>query len=141
MIYRTATTADISELAVLNAALMRDEGHRNSLTIMQLEERMRKFLDQGHVAVLFVDQHRTAGYALYRRDDDGIFLRQFFIVEHARRRGRGREAVKWLCTNLWQNAERVVLNVLLHNQRGIDFWRAVGFADYCLMMERRAVNI
>ncbi len=80
MIVRTATSADIPELALLNAALIRDEGHRNTMTVPQLEARMRKFLDQGHVAALFGDDGRTAGYALWRVDDDGIYLRQFFIA-------------------------------------------------------------
>ena len=140
MLFRTATTDDIPELAVLNAALIRDEGHRNTMTVAELELRMRKLFDQGHSAVLFSEDGATCGYALYRFDDDGIYLRQFFIAEHARRNGRGRKAVQWLCANVWQNAERVILQVLLHNQRGIDFWRAVGFADYCLFMERRPVN-
>src|SRR3954454_15814125 len=140
MMFRTATATDIPELAVLNAALIRDEGHRSKMTVAELEARMRKFFSEGHVAVMFGDGGRTVGYALYRNDDDGVYLRQFFIVEHARRNGSGREAVQWLCQNVWQDTERVILQVLLHNQRGIDFWRAVGFGDYCLTMERRPVN-
>jgi predicted acetyltransferase len=140
MDFRTATAADIPELASLNAALTRDEGHRNRMTLPEFEARMRKFLGEGYRAVLFSVDGRTAGYALYRNDDEGVYLRQFFIAEHARRKGLGREAVQWLCANVWQDAERVTLQVLLNNQRGIDFWRAVGFGDYCLTMERRPVN-
>jgi predicted acetyltransferase len=109
------------------------------MTVAELEARMRKFIGEGHVAVMFIDDGKIVGYALYRVDDDGVFLRQFFIVERARRKGLGRTAVQWLCANAWQDAERVTLQVLLHNQRGIDFWRAIGFADYCLTMERRPV--
>ena len=141
MNFRTATDADVPELAVLNAALIRDEGNRNRMSVAELEGRMRKYLDQGHVAVLFSENGRTVGYALYRDYEEGVYLRQFFIAEEARRGGRGREAVQWLCTNAWGGAERVTLEVLLHNQRGIDFWRSVGFADYCLYMERRPVNL
>jgi GNAT superfamily N-acetyltransferase len=138
MDFRIATATDIPQLAFLNAALIRDEGHRNRLTVAELEARMRKFLNENYVAVVFSEDGKTAGYALYRIDEeDGVFLRQFFVVPHARRRGLGREAVQWLCANPWQNAERITLQVLLHNQRGIDFWRAVGFGDYCLTMERR----
>jgi GNAT superfamily N-acetyltransferase len=140
MIFRTATAADVPELAVLNAALIQDEGHRNTMTLPELEARMHKFLQDGYAVIMFIDNGQTAGYALYDSNADGIFLQQFFIVEHARRKGLGREAVQWLCANAWQNSERVLLNVLLHNQRGIDFWRAVGFGDYCLLMERRPVN-
>lgn len=138
MNFRTATATDIPELASLNAALIRDEGHRSRMTVAELEARMQKFFDEGYVAVLFSEGARTAGYALYRSDDEGVYLRQFFIAEHARRKGLGREAVQWLCANAWQDASRVTLQVLLTNQRGIDFWRAVGFGDYCLTMERRA---
>ena len=141
MIFRTATAADAAELALLNAALIRDEGHRNTMTVPQLEAQMLKFLEDGYVAILFVEDGRTIGYALYDSNADGIFLQQFFIVEHARRKGLGRKAVLWLCANAWQNSERVMLNVLLHNQRGIDFWRAMGFGDYCLLMERRRVDV
>jgi ribosomal protein S18 acetylase RimI-like enzyme len=139
MDFRTASATDIPELAILNAALIRDEGHRNRMTVPELEARMRKFFKEGHVAVMFTEAGKTAGYALYRLDDDGVFLRQFYIAERARRSGLGRRAVEWLCANAWQDADRVTLQVLLHNQRGIDFWRAVGFADYCLTMERRPV--
>ena len=139
MIFRTATHADIPELAILNAALIRDEGHRNRMTVAELEARMRKYFNEGHAATIFAEGSKTIGYALYRIDDDGVYLRQFLIVEHARRKGLGREAVQWLCANAWDDADRITLQVLLHNQRGIDFWRAVGFADYCLAMERRPV--
>ncbi len=98
MDFRIATATDIPQLAFLNAALIRDEGHRNRLTVAELEARMRKFLNENYVAVVFIEDGKTAGYALYRIDEeDGVFLRQFFVVPHARRRGLGREAVQWLC--------------------------------------------
>ena len=56
------------ELALLNAALIRDEGHRNTMTVPQLEARMRKFFDQEAMSrSLFGDDGRTAGYALWRQ--------------------------------------------------------------------------
>jgi hypothetical protein len=45
MDFRIATATDIPQLAFLNAALIRDEGHRNRLTVAELEARMRKFLN------------------------------------------------------------------------------------------------
>jgi predicted acetyltransferase len=116
---------------------MRDEGYRKRMTVAEFAARMQKFFNEGHVAVMFIDNAQTLGCALYRIDDDGVFLRQLFIVGHARRNGPGRAAVQSLCANAWQESERVILQMLLHNQRGIGFWRAAGFADYCLAMERR----
>ena len=137
MEYRKASIADAAELAKLNSDLLHDEGHRNTLSIAQLEARMGKYLDEGHVAFIFTDHSGTIGYALFRDDNHDVFLRQFFIVDHARRKGIGREAFNWLCENVWADAERVTLNVLLHNRRGMDFWHSVGLADYCMMMEKR----
>ena len=137
MEYRKASIADAAELARLNSDLLNDEGHRSNLSVPQLEARMLKYVDDGHIAFIFSDHSGTVGYALFRDDNHDVFLRQFFVVDRARRKGIGREAFNWLCENVWADAERVTLNVLLHNQPGMDFWRSVGLDDYCMMMQKR----
>ena len=58
MPYRIATAEDSPMLAELNSQLIRDEGHRNPMTIAQLEERMRGWLTSGEYrAVLFEENH------------------------------------------------------------------------------------
>lgn len=42
MRYRKATQTDIPLLAELNHQLIRDEGHRNPLTLSQLEQRLTR---------------------------------------------------------------------------------------------------
>jgi hypothetical protein len=42
--YRRATLNDCSLLAELNHQLIRDEGHRNKMTVPELEQRMRGWL-------------------------------------------------------------------------------------------------
>jgi hypothetical protein len=44
LLYRQAAADDAPLLAELNHQLIRDEGHRNPMTVPQLEERMRQWL-------------------------------------------------------------------------------------------------
>mgnify|MGYP003378435282 CR=1 FL=1 len=51
--FRFATTADAPLLAYLNHALIQDEGHRNPMTLTELEERMAEWLTQEYCALIF----------------------------------------------------------------------------------------
>jgi len=44
--------------------------------------------------------------------------------------------MEWLLANTWRDVARVRLDVLVGNARAASFWRAVGFADYCITMVR-----
>jgi SAM-dependent methyltransferase len=46
--------------------------------------------------------------------------------------------MEWLWVNLWKDAPRVRLDVLLGNEEGLAFWRALGFQGYCQTMEAEA---
>ncbi len=135
MEFRVATLADAATLAALNQQLIRDEGHRNRMTLPELEQRMTGWLASEYQAVLFVAGERVVGYALFRFDPEFVYLRQFFVCAEDRRLGVGRAAIAWLREHAWRGAERVRLDVLVGNQTGIAFWRAVGFQDYCLTLE------
>jgi GNAT superfamily N-acetyltransferase len=121
----------------MNYQLIRDEGHRNPMTRHELQSRMEQWLAGDYQAIVIEDDAGAAGYALFRRDEEGVYLRQFFIQPDRRRQGIGRAAIAWLLENAWQNDRRVRLEVLIGNRVAIDFWRALGFADYCLTLERR----
>ncbi len=136
MRYRIATADDVHLLATMNHQLIRDEGHRNAMSVPELEARMRGWLAGEYQAVLFEDEQGTAGYALFKREPDWIYLRQFFVQPERRRFGIGKAAMNWLLENVWKDAPRIRLEVLVGNSQGIEFWRSVGFADYCLTMER-----
>jgi len=135
MNYRFATVADGHLLAQMNLQLIRDEGHRNSMSVAELEQRMQGWLAGEYQAVLFEDELGPAGYTLFKRESDWIYLRQFFVQPARRRCGIGREAISWLLENAWKNAPRIRLDVLVENSDGIEFWRSIGFADYCITME------
>ena len=133
--FRPATLADAPVLAEMNHHLIRAEGHRNRMTVPELQERMEGWLRGEYRAAVFEQDGTPVGYALFRDEPEFVYLRQFYVAPEHRRRGIGRAALKWLRESAWKDAPRVRLDVLVGNAAGIAFWRAVGFRDYCLTME------
>ena len=132
---RFATLNDIAVLAPMNAQLIRDEGHRNRMTVPELEQRMSSWLAGEYRAVLFETGSQVAGYALFRNEPEHVYLRQLFVTPELRRQGVGRAALAWLWANAWSGRQHLRIDVLLNNVAAQQFWRAVGFRDYCLVME------
>lgn len=135
MNFRRATLNDCALLAELNHQLIRDEGHRNPMTVTELAERMKVWLASEYAAVIFEDGGETVAYALFREEPKEIYLRQLFVARHRRRHGIGRQAVDILRTKIWPKNKRLTVDVLVQNQAAIAFWRAVGYKDYCLKLE------
>lgn len=136
--FRRATASDVSLVAALNQLLQVDEAHPRQMELSEIESRTSRWLQfDGYEAILFEDAGETAGYALYRREEDHFYLKQFFVCRQFRRQSVGRRAIDWLMENVWHNAPAVYLDVLTNNSAGIAFWHAVGFRDYCIAMERK----
>ncbi len=133
--YRFATQKDISLLAKMNQQLIRDEGHRNKMTLLQLERRVSDFLRTKYTAVIVSSGNDDIGYALYREEPEWVYLRQIFVKSEMRREGVGRKIICWLKKNPWKDSKRIRVEVLVGNLEGISFWHAVGFKDYCITME------
>jgi len=133
--FRQATLNDCPLLAELNHQLIRDEGHRNRMTVPELEQRMKGWLASEYAAVLFEDGKEVVAYALYREQADEIYLRQLFVVRNRRRQGIGRRAFEILRSKIWPRNKRLTVDVLVQNTATIAFWRAVGYRDYCLTLE------
>jgi len=133
---RKANLSDIPLLSQLNLQLIEDENHRNPMSLEELQDRMRGWLEtQEYTAVLFQEKDRIVGYALYKVEPEWVYLRQFFIVREFRRQGYGREAIEILRREYWEKGRRVRLEVLVNNSSAIEFYRALGFEDYCLTLE------
>jgi GNAT superfamily N-acetyltransferase len=134
--YRVADRADIPLLAELNQHLVEDEEYPQHFSHEELTGFWSRWLGSDYQAVVFENENRVAGYALYRLDEEGcIYLRQFFVCRHCRRQGIGREAMRLLREEIWPSGKRILLDVLVRNERGLRFWRAVGFEDYALMLQ------
>ncbi len=104
------------------------------MTIEQLAERMKKWLQGEYQAVVFSDDE-PVGYALFKKEDSLIHLRQFFVRRDRRRVGIGRFAFDQLLREVWPSGVRLTVDVLCQNTGGVAFWRSVGYRDYCLSLE------
>ena len=135
--YRFASPQDAAILAEMNHQLIRDEGHRNPMTLTELTQRMSGWLNGQYLAVLFKDRDQIVGYALFRHEPEFVYLRQLFVSADHRRRGIGRHALEWLRQFAWPRATRIRVEVLVDNEAARAFWRSVGFGEYCVTMERR----
>ena len=133
--FRPATKNDLDLLAEWNHQLIRDEGHRNPMTVPELRERMRGWLAGEYKAIVFVLETTPVAYALYRETEQEIYLRQMIVIREKRHQGIGREAIGILRERIWSNTKRLTVEVLTANQVGVCFWRAVGYKDYCLTLE------
>ena len=134
MTFRIATCQDLELLADWNRQLIEDERHRRKMTLSNLEERMRGWIDGSYVAVIFSEPQDVA-YALYREDAEGVYLRQFLVGRDWRRRGVGTRAMNILRHEVWPGSKRLTVDVLNHNLGALGFWRAMGYRDYCLTLE------
>jgi GNAT superfamily N-acetyltransferase len=135
MTFRHATLEDCALLAQLNRQLIDDEGHRNRMSVPELEQRMRGWLAGEYRGVIFEDGGEVVAYALFREQSDDIYLRQLFVVRERRRQGIGRRAVEILRSQVWPATKRLTVDVLVANGKAVAFWRSVGYTDYCLTLE------
>ena len=135
MHHRLATSDDAFLLGELNHQLIQDEGHRNSMSVAELGERMRKWIVSDYRAIFFEQDSRIAAYALYREEAELVYLRQFFVQRGLRRSGVGRQCMEILFSEVFPLDKRITVDVLTQNSAGISFWRSLGFSDYCLTLE------
>jgi ribosomal protein S18 acetylase RimI-like enzyme len=133
--HRRATDCDIELLGRLNHELIRDEGHRNPMSVPQLVQRMSQWLAAEYTAILLETDGAVVAYALYRESPDEVHLHQLFVVRDRRRQGIGRRAIDTLRSEIWPKTKRLTVDVLTHNEPAIGFWRAVGYRDYSLTLE------
>lgn len=132
--WREALDSDLGLLADWNQQLIRDEGHRNRMTVAQLEERMRQWFKGEYRAILFSSDEPVC-YALFKPEAELIYLRQFFVRRDRRESGIGRAAFTILKEKIWPAGVRLTVEVLSDNPAGIAFWRSVGYRDHCLTLE------
>lgn len=135
MNFRRATLDDCARLAEWNHQLIRDEGHRNKMSVPELEQRLRGWLTSEYAAVIFEETGEFAAYALYREQPGEIYLRHLFVARYRRRQGLGRQAMEILRSQIWPGNVRLTVEVLIRNPAALAFWRAMGYQDYSLTLE------
>ncbi len=135
--YRYATSDDAPLLARLNAQLVEEGADSGPADPGYLEQRMRRWLNSGRDhAVLFEDSRgRLLAYALYEEQAQEIYLRQFLVLDAARRHGIGRQAFRLLRAEIWSARKRLTLEVLSSNRAGYRFWRSLGYRNCAVTLE------
>lgn len=130
-----AIEADIPQLAELNRQLMEDEVHPYPLPIDALRARMARWIAGEYQVLVFRNGARTAGYAVWRAEDRGAYLRHFFICRDQRRAGLGRAALALLRRDHLPKDRPLQIEATVWNADAIAFWHAIGFKDFALSME------
>lgn len=133
---------DLPLLARMNRQLADDEGHRNAMTLEELEARFGQFVEQAWRIDLFLMDAEVIGYALHRYEPDPVeptgrrvHLRQFYIVRDRRLTGAPRLAFRHLVKQRFSARERIYLDVIENNPGGKLFWSRNGFTPYGTIME------
>ena len=135
MKWRFMTAGDIVGIVALNRQLQQEEG-ATVMNTHDLATRLAKWLETDYRGVVFEREAQRVAYALFRdtdpfaEGDDGIFLRQFFVVADQRRKGIGRAAFNLLSNEIWPPGKRIFLEVLSSNPAGHAFWQSVGFKPH-----------
>lgn len=134
-----AKGTEVDLLAQLNRQLDEDEPHPYPLPLSVLTDRMSRWIDSGEYEVLlFRRGDRVTGYAAWRVEDRGAYLRHFFICRDQRRQGWGRAAMQLLRRDVLPKDLPVQTEAVIGNKAGIAFWHAIGFEDFGLSMELSA---
>ena len=118
---------DCEYLADLNKELIHAEGSDNPMTIKEVEQRMKDFLQTFYEAYFFIERDRVVGYALIKMDCEPLYLRQFLIIQEYRRRHYGEQAFQMLLSCL--KTDSVDIEVLSNNDQGVKFWEKMGFVE------------
>lgn len=137
-----AKSSEVDLLAQLNHQLDKDEPHPYPLPLSALIERMALWIAEGEYEVLlFRSGDRLIGYAVWRAEESGSYLRHFFICRDQRRQGWGRAAIQLLCSEVFPKDRPVNIDAAVGNKAGIAFWRAIGFQEFSLGMELKAGQV
>jgi GNAT superfamily N-acetyltransferase len=135
--FRTAREADVPLLVDLYRQLIADEWEPGDLSDERLEARVRdRLAEEEYRTLLFHEGDTVVAYALVSVEEDSAYIRHFYVLPAHRRGGTGRRVVETLLRDVIPPTARVTLDVLAANRSGHAFWRAVGFRDYRVRMER-----
>ena len=134
---REANESDLPLLANWNRELIEGERAENPMTALQLELRLVRWLAGDYEAVIFEQRGEPGAYALFRPDEGGVYLRQFFVARGQRRRGVGREAMRIFRERCVPAGASLSLEVLVHNECALAFWRALGMREHAIRFRAR----
>lgn len=144
MQYRLAQFADIPALAEAYLSWVREEGvtadSAAAASPAEAEKLFWDWLGAEHRAVLFEQDGRLAGYALYLPAESEIRLLQFFVRRELRSTEAAQVAIALLSDEVWPPQARVLVEASVHNGARLDLWRSLGFQDHSVTLERLPIR-
>ncbi len=141
LVLKKATLTDSKDLARFNKNLIDDGGCINSMSEIELEGRMKQFLELDYLAYFFIVDNKKIGYVLVNVRQKPFFIRHFYIIKEYRRKGYGTMAFNRLVEIL--DISEIDLTVLVQNEIGYKFWISCGLIPheitmhYCRVCPRR----
>ncbi|MDE0018521.1 MAG: GNAT family N-acetyltransferase [Candidatus Poribacteria bacterium] len=130
-----AKLSDVERLAELNRCLIEDERHPNPMNIPELTERMNAWLATDYICYLAKESRHIIAYCLYRDDGKYYYMRQLYVDRSHRRKGIATQLLDWLYENVWTD-KKVRLDVLVHNEDAVAFYKRYGFRIGVYRMEK-----
>ena len=130
---KLCSESDVQKLAEMNKHLIEDEKSNNPMNLSELENRMSGFISNEYNAYFFTENDTVVGYALVRESESETYLRQFYIEREFRRKHLGTDAFKSLRKYLGK--DNITLEVLPWNERGLSFWKSLGFKEAAITMK------
>lgn len=124
---KKCTVDNVEQLALLNKQLIEDEKSDNTMSIDELEKRMKEFLLTEYNAYFFYFEDLVIGYALVNHTTSPYYLRQFLIDRKYRKQHFGLQAFELLMEEL--KTDSIDLEVLTWNEVGNRFWEKCGFVE------------
>ncbi|MCI5700726.1 MAG: GNAT family N-acetyltransferase [Lachnospiraceae bacterium] len=127
MLLQQAALNDIEKLAEYNQCLIQDEASGNTASLLELQNRMKGFLENGYKAYLILEEVTgiELGYILADFSSEPVFIRHFFIRREYRRKGLGQAAfLQFLDKEQILGAK---LQILKWNQPALAFFAQMGF--------------
>ena len=132
---RSADQTDVNTLAVLNKRLIEDEKYPNPMNVEQLAARMSDWLSEEYIGYLATLNDRVVAYCLYRDDGKYYYMRHLYVDRDFRRQRIATQLLDWMYANVWTD-KKVRLDVLVHNESAIAFYKKYGFMVRVLRMEK-----
>jgi hypothetical protein len=91
---KIATNRELDTLTQMNVMLRKEEKMDNTLTELEIKNRMDDFIrGSDYVVLLFIVKNKMIGYAVIRTNSNPLYIRQLFIKEECRNCGFGKESL------------------------------------------------
>lgn len=131
---KKANDKELELIAEMTRQLFEDEPSDMELSLEQFQNRLRKYMESGCNAFLFMEEE-VIGYALVNLERNPYYLIDFFICRPFRRGGKGTAAFNLLMKEL--DTECIDLDVFCWNDRGRKFWEGLGFKERAIIMRKQ----